>query len=523
VVAACGGLPLAVRIAGERLAARPNWPIAYVARALGDERRRLDELVAGDLAVRASLALSYRALPPRLQRLFRLLPLAGTGELPGWVADLLAGEPATDAVEVLVDRSLLCAVGMDALGQPRYQMHDLIRVYAAEFLANPQDALDEGADESKAARERLADGWLELAALADARLPQPRYLPPRRLAVDSARMPEPLRHTVTADPKGWFTIERENLLATIHSLCVIGEYDTAGRLAQHLAAFLHLNGYHDDAEHAWTAVTRAAEHAGDHQTASHARLRAVLVMVADKEHITRAAEPLRACLAAFKTAGDLPRLALTYALRGYCAYRQGDHDRAHADAEHGLRLARQADDPHAEFLCLYVTGVSLSERGDHQEGIACGERAIELAGHLGDGYAETALYALIQSHAAARQWHQVIQRCRHGPTTAGPAGHSISRALFHQHLGLAYQQLGDHPQAITALTAAAEQFHTQRNHHQQARCLRALADSYHATGHWHEAFSRLEESITLFVKHGYRSQEIEAREKLNVLKQARSA
>jgi DNA-binding SARP family transcriptional activator len=519
VVAACGGLPLAVRIAGERLAARPAWPITYLARALGDERRRLDELVAGDLAVRASLALSYRALPSRLQRLFRLLPLAGTGELPGWMADLLLGEPAADAVEVLVDRSLLCAVGMDALGQPRYRMHDLIRAYATELLTSLETAVDE----QEAARARVVDGWLELAALADARLPQPRYLPPREPAPDPARMPAPLRHFVSAEPASWLAIERENLLATIHTLCAAGDHRTASRLARYLVAFLHVNGYRDDAERIWTAITRAAENAGDAQAAARARLHVVLVMVADREQPARAAEPLQACLAAFEAAGDLPRLALTFAVRGFCAYLDGDYDQARADAERGLDLSRQAGDTHAEFLGLYVRGVSLSERGDHQEGIACGERAVELAENLGPGYTGTAVYALIQSHAAAGNYRQVIDLCRRGLATEGPAGHSMSRALFHQYLGLAHQQLGDHTQATVMLTTAAEEFQAQRNHLQQARCLRALADSHQATGRWHEVFRRLEESIALFRKYGFRAQESEAREKLDASRQAHSA
>ena len=54
IVGLCGHLPLAIRIAGVRLAARPHWPLAKLAVRLSDARGRLDELATGDLAVAAS-------------------------------------------------------------------------------------------------------------------------------------------------------------------------------------------------------------------------------------------------------------------------------------------------------------------------------------------------------------------------------------------------------------------------------------------------------------------------------------
>ncbi|MFC7589806.1 BTAD domain-containing putative transcriptional regulator [Nonomuraea antimicrobica] len=54
IVRLCGHLPLALRIAGSRLARRPGWTLGHLAGRLGDERRRLDELSAGDLAVRGA-------------------------------------------------------------------------------------------------------------------------------------------------------------------------------------------------------------------------------------------------------------------------------------------------------------------------------------------------------------------------------------------------------------------------------------------------------------------------------------
>src|SRR5574341_685052 len=62
IAALCGGLPLALRVAGVRLAAKPHWRLGRLANRLGDPHRRLHELAVGDLAVRASLALSYQRL-----------------------------------------------------------------------------------------------------------------------------------------------------------------------------------------------------------------------------------------------------------------------------------------------------------------------------------------------------------------------------------------------------------------------------------------------------------------------------
>ena len=76
MVAACGFLPLAIRIAASRLAARRTWTVSVLAAKLADERRRLDELQAGDLAVKATFELGYGQLEPAQARAFRLLGLA---------------------------------------------------------------------------------------------------------------------------------------------------------------------------------------------------------------------------------------------------------------------------------------------------------------------------------------------------------------------------------------------------------------------------------------------------------------
>jgi hypothetical protein len=54
VVRVCGYLPLAIRIAGARLAARPGWEVGVLAERLADATARLEDLEAGELCRPAS-------------------------------------------------------------------------------------------------------------------------------------------------------------------------------------------------------------------------------------------------------------------------------------------------------------------------------------------------------------------------------------------------------------------------------------------------------------------------------------
>ena len=137
VLLACAGLPLAIRICAARLASRAAWTIRTMADRLRREHRLLDELQAGDLAVRASFQVSFATLPAAGQPgevapadAFRLLGLWQGASISAAAAGALFGASeyaAADALEVLVDAHLLESGGPD-----RYQFHDLLRVYAAE-------------------------------------------------------------------------------------------------------------------------------------------------------------------------------------------------------------------------------------------------------------------------------------------------------------------------------------------------------------------------------------------------------
>ncbi|HEY0641015.1 MAG TPA: BTAD domain-containing putative transcriptional regulator, partial [Pseudonocardiaceae bacterium] len=137
VVRYCGRLPLALRVVGARLAARPSWSMERVADQLADERRRLDRLTADDLAVRSSIELSHRLCSAEQQRALRLVSLLDVPWFSAWaVAALLDADldTGTEVVEQLVDAQLVQAV---RAGDPDgYRLHDLVRLYAREQAAD---------------------------------------------------------------------------------------------------------------------------------------------------------------------------------------------------------------------------------------------------------------------------------------------------------------------------------------------------------------------------------------------------
>jgi hypothetical protein len=161
----CGFLPLALRIAGARLAARPGWPLAALADRLRDGRRRLDELQIGDLVVRASFQVSYATLAgggpveQRAARLFRVLGLLATPDLSVAMVVALADEPRTAVeamLELLVDAQLL-----ETSVPGRYRMHDLLRLFARELVDQ-----EESEASHAAALERVVAWQLATTRLA---------------------------------------------------------------------------------------------------------------------------------------------------------------------------------------------------------------------------------------------------------------------------------------------------------------------------------------------------------------------
>lgn len=136
VVDYCGRLPLALRIAGARLAGRPSWSMTRLAAVLADQHRRLDQLVADDRAVRTSIGTSYRTCSPRQRRALCLVsrldaPWFSAWEVAGLIDESL--DAAVQLVEELVDARLVRVQRPADLAEAvQYELHDLVRLFARE-------------------------------------------------------------------------------------------------------------------------------------------------------------------------------------------------------------------------------------------------------------------------------------------------------------------------------------------------------------------------------------------------------
>jgi len=139
IVRCCAGLPLALRICGALLRARPHLRLAELATDLADEQRRLTTLTFADLEVRASIGLSEAALTPAQRSAFALLATLPVPDFDSSTAATALGvevAPALDVLGGLVEAHLLDAQPRQAR-PARFRFHDLVALYARGLRTGP--------------------------------------------------------------------------------------------------------------------------------------------------------------------------------------------------------------------------------------------------------------------------------------------------------------------------------------------------------------------------------------------------
>ncbi|CAM5316239.1 MULTISPECIES: tetratricopeptide repeat protein [Streptomyces] len=141
----CGGLPLALRVAGSALGPRSPRQLAADLGAYGPVE-----------PVERALWLRYTDQPEPTRRLLRRLALAGRASLGAAAAASLLATDEPEATRHLV--ALARAGLIDHVRGSRYRLHDLVRAFAHARLLDEEDPA-----ERAAAQERLIVNYAELA------------------------------------------------------------------------------------------------------------------------------------------------------------------------------------------------------------------------------------------------------------------------------------------------------------------------------------------------------------------------
>lgn len=412
VLELCGGLPLALRIAGSRIGDRAGWRLADVAGELSVEGRRLDWLRTGDLAVRGSLSLGYRQLTPDRQRVFRRLGLLPAADFPVWAAALADGgepEATSRALEDLRHRHMIQPVPRTT-GAPRYRLHDLLRAFAVE-QAEPERLRAETV-------ERVLGGWLWLAEKAAERLPRSVLRPEAGGATRTS-----LDETLVTEPFSWFRCELPALQAAVSHAADAGLGELAWELAVVTSSYFDHNGlyaewsrchrcalaaaresgcargeaallrgigqidlYRDDypaADEALTESCRISERIGD--PAGRARALtglSVLARVTGRPEEARATA--RGALVLFREVGDVLGMAHAHTSYAVASVELGLLDEAEAALDDAGRLCAELNDPHRTALVLRRRGQLYLRREDRRNAMSCLRRALELLDSLSD-------------------------------------------------------------------------------------------------------------------------------------------
>ncbi|MFC4033525.1 BTAD domain-containing putative transcriptional regulator [Streptomyces polygonati] len=421
VLAACGGLPLALRIAGARLAARPNWPLTALADRLEPTGDRLRALSAGGLAVEDTFAMSYVAMrdSPRpaereAARAFRLLGLwPGYPLDPSPAAVLLDRAPATaaeDVLEALVDAHLL------QTPQPgRYTFHDLLGEYAATRAGHEIAP----AERLRALRRLVV--WYEasVAATADVLTPEGHPIPPldERPAVPAARFDgdeSAMRWLVRELPAVkeairvarthrwpdvawrlaaglfgyaqafWWTGEWQRCLEEAMA-CAQENEDVLGQAWMHsrLGVAHGMVDRYDDCAHHLLIAQRYFEEAGDlrGQAAMLTNLGGLHRGLGDYE---RALEYGRRSVALHLALGDVHRVATVLGNLGDAYLGAGDLAAAEGSYRQALAAWRERGSVVHIARILTSLGETLHGLGRHQEAVAALEETLVLLDRLGD-------------------------------------------------------------------------------------------------------------------------------------------
>ncbi|MFJ2028032.1 AfsR/SARP family transcriptional regulator [Streptosporangium sp. NPDC087985] len=459
-VAACGFLPLAVRIVAARLAARPSWTVASLVPRLADERRRLDEMRVGNLAVEATFALGYGQLSPAQARAFRLLSLPGGPSIStGAASALLALDPmdTEDILESLVDASLL-----EAPAPGRYRFHDLLKLFARRTAERAEE--DTRRRTGSGGADTAGEGTLALRRLLDFYLASARSA--HRLAYEGSTVADQLvvtapgRSFISADEAvTWLSAEAESLFASIVQATGAEDAESllpGANLLLAMEPLLESGSHAREFDQRSREVLAAARRAG--ATSSELRCRYVLGRVLfGANRLAEAEEEFRASLD-LAAGGD--RIVV-------------------GEAMNALAVVAGRRRRHAEALAWFD-----SARKEFREVGARGGEALTLSYSARD-------------HLFLGQPEQATAAAEQGLAIFIEIGSSAGTARARYHLGMILSRVGRLNEAVHHHAECLAFFRASRQRVWEQRVCSRLAETFITAGRFSDATRHAEQALTV--------------------------
>jgi tetratricopeptide (TPR) repeat protein len=455
VVRMCARLPLAIRLAGARLAARPRWSVATLAALLSDEERRLEELAVGDRAVRTGFEVSHRDLltsadpvDREAARAFRLLGALDWIDMTVPIASaLLDASPhrAQNALERLVDDQLL-----ESAAPGRYHTHDLLRLYARELAQRDPD--QDRAD----ALTRVLSCYVDAAERANVLVnPMSRH----RSRGLRFRLSARFALSTPADAGAWAATEHDNVIAALRqALDAAGD---APALAVRLSA----------------AVNRPFDLLGRWQGFLDVR-----------GHAAETAHRL----------DDGTSAAFAWQDVAWTHVRLGHADEAIATTKRALDVWREVGDRRSEQACLNILGYAFRQLGRHTEAIECLEGAHRICQDLGHRYGEAATLnhmGLVHKHLG--RFHDAVACHTRALALNQDLDDRSGQAIALANLGWTHHRAGASVDAVECFRRSLTLTREAGDRYQEAETLWGLGDAHHALGKLDETRAYWNGSITI--------------------------
>jgi DNA-binding SARP family transcriptional activator len=445
----CAGLPLALRVVAERLA-RGAGDMAAIIRELSTQERRLDALGTGDddlSDMRAVLSWSYQALDAPTATMLRLVAVHPGTDIDLAAAAVLIDQPASRA-RIRLDH-LVAAHLMDEHRPGRYQLHDLVRAYAAE-LSRPE------ADDATALR-RLLDWYVRSAANAKHRM----YPREAALAIelpDSAAAP--LEFPDVRAARDWFDTVYPTLIAAADDAIARGLDQHAWMLAWAMWEFLDIRSLWQESLAVHLKGLDAARRSGSRVGEAYMHLG-----VAD------------AC-------AELHR-----------------YEEALAHAQGLLSIAQELRNPLAEAAAYAKLGQRSEALGELDQ--ACGylTEALTIYTRLGTTAYQSAMRInLGVTYNALKRYDEAIAQLNAARVTLASSSGDRGLNELLCGLGVSYAGTGRHREALEYLQQALAISRDRGFPGSEAECLMVMADSEWALGNAATAREHLTQAADIFTR-----------------------